>query len=854
MAGKSTQLGSASIPIRATLDQLDQDLAQAKDKVEKASGGIFSSLSKVGGAAILGGIGLAAGAIAGIGAAAINAREQLDEAYDTIISKTGATGEVLEGLHQDFREVFTSVPTDAGRASEVIAELNAKLGITGQELRDLSRPLLEATRLMGGDAKTNAGLLSRVVGDWGLSNEEAAGALDKVFVAAQKSGIGMDQLMTKVVGFGSPMRLMGFTLDDTIALFSKWEKEGVNAELVMGSLRIAAGTFADAGKPLRESLMDTFDSIQNNTDATAALSLGMSVFGARAGPDMTAAIREGRFEIEDMVKALQGADGAIMSTSEELEGFEEKFEKLKNKALVALEPIGTAIMEGIGAKVLDAAIPALESLVGFIDVKLTPAVEAASAVVGKLLEGDWAGASADIETLFETIDFGKILDDFNEFLTGPTGVATMAGNLLGELIEGISEKIVELDLGGVVAGTLAGAIAGGILGGPFGAVVGAAMGAGITSWAGSEEAEEQMGFLGRYLAQRLIGLFGEELADEDSIDKTTDALAVHIAKAILGIPANIADLFGEVVMGFAYETTKGRTIPEEMTFETFEAQRKRDLQDMMSWLWEPPEVTPEQTRTAAAYMDAILAAQTARIREDPGQLSDAVIDAWNTALQMSAESPPAEATIMGMYQEWSNTVTQGVADSLVDQMQLRSSYISEQAASYMGLPMMEGFQEEAEAEMPTVLSNIVEATKLSMESTISPAFAGYGDENMAGPLVSGFEGGLSRRQQVIRDAINSYLINPMLQGAEEALGIHSPSTVFARLGRLSMEGFSLGLQERAQMVKQSAVSALEVTVRGVEGMSERNYNLTYHAYRPEPGRLDAAAAMRELELYGRLVS
>jgi phage-related minor tail protein len=149
------------------------------------------------------------------------------------------------------------------------------------------------------------------------------------------------------------MRLMGFTIDESIALFAKWEKEGVNAELVMGSLRIAAGKFAKEGQPLKKSLMDTFDAIKKNKDATAALALGMEVFGARAGPDMVAAIREGRFSIDDLVAGLGKADGAIMGTAAATMDFPEKLKMVTNKLSVALAPIGLAIMDVIGTLVDD---------------------------------------------------------------------------------------------------------------------------------------------------------------------------------------------------------------------------------------------------------------------------------------------------------------------------------------------------------------------------------------------------------------------------------------------------------------------------------------------------------------------
>lgn len=358
-----TQLGEAFVPIRATLSELDKDLSAARDKIKSALGPLGDNLGKAGALALGGlvaGAAAAATGVAAIGAAAFAAGNQLDSAFDTILVGTGATGAELEGLKGVFRDVFASVPTQAGPAAEVIAELNTRLGLTGSALGDVAKPLLEMTRLLGGDAKTNTELFTRVMGDWGITSEDAAATLDRLFVAGQQTGIGIEDLMAKVVQFGAPMRLMGFSLEDSIALFGKWEQEGVNAELVMGSLRIAAGKFAREGEPLRDSLLETFSAIQMNTDASAALALGMEVFGARAGPDMVAAIREGRFEFEDLLAVLGDADGAILGTAAATADWGEKLTVLKNKATLALEPLGTALL-GVAGTVLDKLTPALES-------------------------------------------------------------------------------------------------------------------------------------------------------------------------------------------------------------------------------------------------------------------------------------------------------------------------------------------------------------------------------------------------------------------------------------------------------------------------------------------------------------
>ena len=62
MAGE-TKLGTAVVPIRATMDELDKDLAQAKAKCETASGGLSKALGGIKWAAVGAGATALAGAM-----------------------------------------------------------------------------------------------------------------------------------------------------------------------------------------------------------------------------------------------------------------------------------------------------------------------------------------------------------------------------------------------------------------------------------------------------------------------------------------------------------------------------------------------------------------------------------------------------------------------------------------------------------------------------------------------------------------------------------------------------------------------------------------------------------------------
>ena len=81
--------------------------------------------------------------IAGIGAASIKAFKELDEGYDTIVTKTGATGKALEGLTKSADNVFGTMPEDMSTVGEAIGEVNTRFHTTGTELEKTSKQFIQ---------------------------------------------------------------------------------------------------------------------------------------------------------------------------------------------------------------------------------------------------------------------------------------------------------------------------------------------------------------------------------------------------------------------------------------------------------------------------------------------------------------------------------------------------------------------------------------------------------------------------------------------------------------------------------------------------------------------------------------
>ena len=83
-------------------------------------------------------------AVAAVGAAVFLATEEMDKAFGIIQTGTGASGEALEGLKDDFKALNGSVVADGTEIATVIADLNTRLGLTGETLQKAARAALDA--------------------------------------------------------------------------------------------------------------------------------------------------------------------------------------------------------------------------------------------------------------------------------------------------------------------------------------------------------------------------------------------------------------------------------------------------------------------------------------------------------------------------------------------------------------------------------------------------------------------------------------------------------------------------------------------------------------------------------------
>ena len=75
------------------------------------------------------------------------------------------------------------------------------------------------------------------MGDASINSDQYSRVLDNLAKAAQASGISVSNLTENLTKYGAPMRALGFETEQTIALFSSWEKAGVNTEIAFSGMK-----------------------------------------------------------------------------------------------------------------------------------------------------------------------------------------------------------------------------------------------------------------------------------------------------------------------------------------------------------------------------------------------------------------------------------------------------------------------------------------------------------------------------------------------------------------------------------------------------------------------------------------
>lgn len=374
--------------------------------------------------------------ITAIGVASVASWKEVDAGLDTIIAKTGATGEALENMQQSARNIATTIPASFEEAGNAIGEVNTRFGLTGEELEKLSTKFIEFAQLNGTDVSGSIDKVQAAMAAFGLDASEAGGVLDILNKAGQDTGISMDSLSSALLSNASSLTEMGFSINQASGLIANLEKNGVDSSSAMAGLKKAFTNAAKEGKTMDQALKELDDAMKSGDSTTAAYQAAMELFGNKAGPQLAKAISEGRLSLDAAANAVENYGDSVSNTFESTQDPLDQFTVNMNK------------MKLLGEDIVNTSAPLI-----------TSAMEKLSEVIQRISDA-WAGLSEDeqeqiIKIALVVAAIGPAISILGKVIKTVSNVGTAISSVVS-FLPGLITAITSI--GSIIVGTVIPAI------------------------------------------------------------------------------------------------------------------------------------------------------------------------------------------------------------------------------------------------------------------------------------------------------------------------------------------------------------------------------------------------------------
>lgn len=364
--------------------------------------------------------------LAALGGASLAAFNDVDKGLDTIIQKTGATGEAAAAMGKSMENLATQIPTDFATAGAAIGEVNTRFGLTGQELETLSGQFIKFAQLNNTDVSTSIDSVQKALAAYGLGAEDAGAYLDRLNKTGQETGVSVDSLAAGIVSNATAFQEMGLSIDEATAFMGQLEKSGANSETVLNGMRKALKNATAEGKPLDQALAELQQTILNGTGSMDGLTASYEIFG-KSGDQIYSAVRNGTVDFTNFAGSVSDASGSVSDTFEATLDPMDSFKTTMNDLKLLGAEVG-----GVLGQTLKPAIEKVRDIIVQLKAKwdeLSPETQQAitqaaliAAAVGPVL--------VVLGTLISTIGsivsgIGSLIS-FLPMLAGPVGIVVAA--------------------------------------------------------------------------------------------------------------------------------------------------------------------------------------------------------------------------------------------------------------------------------------------------------------------------------------------------------------------------------------------------------------------------------------------
>lgn len=358
-------------------DSLDKKTKAATDRTAarfEAFGGVVKNT--------LIGVGVVAG-VAGV--ASVKMAGDFEQSMNILQSVSGATGKQFADLSAKARELGkdASLPgVSAADAAGAMSEL-AKAGLTVNDVLGASKGVLSLAKAGQLDVASAATIAARALNTFGLTGDKASQVADLLAAGANSSTASVEDMAQALAQGGAGAKQFGIGIGDTVTALALFSNAGINGSDAGTSLktmlqRLAAPTNESAAA-MKQLGLDFFDANGNfiGLSATAgqlSKSLGglsaeqknaalATIFGSDSSRVAAILADQGAAGFDKMAASVNKQGAATDLAAAQNKGFNGALDNLKS----TLETLGT----DLGTKVL----PPLTKFLQVLAEKLPPALD-----------------------------------------------------------------------------------------------------------------------------------------------------------------------------------------------------------------------------------------------------------------------------------------------------------------------------------------------------------------------------------------------------------------------------------------------------------------------------------------------
>lgn len=354
--------------------------------------------------------------IVAVGTTAVAAFNDVDVGYDTIIGKTGATGDALEDLKGQFNDIYSTMNATSEEVGAAIGEVNTRFHQQGEECGETSKQFLKYAKLNNTDVSGSIDTVQNALAAFNMEAENAPTLLDVLNRTGQNTGASVDSMAASLVSNATALQELGLDIYESVGFLGQLEMAGAENESVISGMKRALKSATEEGKPFNEALMQLQDTILNGTGSVDGLTMAYDLYG-KSGSAVYQAVKNGQLDFSNLASSadiLADSVGSVSSTYEATLDPTDRFKVALNNLKLTGAELGATVLE-----------------------TLTPAIQTVSNAVQKAREW-WEGLSESQQQMIVKIALvvaaiGPVVAIIGTVVSGIGSVISVAGTLMSAM-------------------------------------------------------------------------------------------------------------------------------------------------------------------------------------------------------------------------------------------------------------------------------------------------------------------------------------------------------------------------------------------------------------------------------------